>query len=217
MDDIDRTSHTYQLKKSLLRKAWDGQSELTGPEMVAKILEMRALLMRDTDRASPNYPRMESLLLRAWDGQCKRTGPEMMAEILERQARVHDAAAHERAINNVNTCREEVLAEVRETKKDIREHAERRHITGEEDKDPPELQAYINEERRYDEGFRKHLKMMGTPAYLMPEPLSDGMIRLNAIERMKGSDKHWRDVEDSEKIKEARQLIEWRNPSPTLH
>jgi hypothetical protein len=39
MDGIDRTSSTYLLKKSLLRKAWDGQSKLTGPEMIAKILE----------------------------------------------------------------------------------------------------------------------------------------------------------------------------------
>lgn len=177
MDDIDRTSHTYQLKKSLLRKAWDGQSKFTGPEMIAKILEMNA--------------------------------------------RVHDATAHERALNAVAALKqaaEAEVAQVREEIYDCLEQAEIRRMTGEV-QDSPELQAYIEEERQYDEDFRKHLEIMDTPAHLMPKPLSEPLIRLNALERMNGSDRRWVDAEDSEKIEQAQRLIKSRGgqDAPTIH
>lgn len=165
MDDIDRTSHTYQLKKSLLRKAWDGQSKFTGPEMIAKILEMNA--------------------------------------------RVHDATAHERALNAVAALKQAAEAEVAQVNEaiyDCLEQAEIRRMTGEV-QDSPKLQTYIEEERRYDEQFRKQLEITGTPAHLIPEPMSEGLIRLNAIERMNGRNQRWLVTEESEKIQEAQRLV----------
>lgn len=39
MTEVDHSSRTYQLKKKLLRRAWDGRSQFSGPEMISLIMK----------------------------------------------------------------------------------------------------------------------------------------------------------------------------------
>ncbi|HEY8190136.1 MAG TPA: hypothetical protein VIF12_05585 [Micavibrio sp.] len=191
MDGIDRTSTTYLLKKSLLRKAWDGQLE----------------------KKNSGGPNKKKEFI---------TGQEMISMILNIKKRVHDPEEHQRAVNRVNAWKQEALAEAQETKKDIREHAEMRAATGQEDKDPPELQHYIEEEALAEARLHQYLREMGTPAHLMPKCQTPGMLRLNAIESMNGSSKRWFVQEERDKLESALRRIPLTNQQviilpPTIH
>ena len=164
---------------------------------------------KDCTRSS--FDLKKALLKRAWEGRSKFTGSEMLAKIQAATRRAHDIPEEH----------QEVLDDIKATSQAIQDcllRAEERKAAGIV-QDPPELGVFIKMEIQAAQELRQTLRELGVPGHMLPEEPSPALVRLNALEKMRGTGGKWIAEEDAQKVKEALLCLNLNGPNvgPTLH
>lgn len=140
----------------------------------------------------------KKLLRKAFDGHSSRTPAQMIALITEHLRRAREIPdEHQQELDDIRAVKEEIL--------DCLRRAQPFEI-------PPELEPYIAEERARLHKERAEMIENGIPMEYLPD-ISEGLIRLNAIEKMNGSGQRWEDAPKDEDEKRIRDLARLK-PSP---
>ena len=174
MDDIDRTSDSYRLKKSLLQRAWRSSNPEKAPELIAMI---------------NNASKWRRDLSAAEEGALIRRNEELIQEnedrdLVERIRRARSVGAEDVSV---------VLQDIKETKQLLlATNADRFPVdrSGEKERliyndDSAEYKYYVETEMHNEMDFRTYLLNARICTAGGLPVLSFGTIRMNAAERMK--------------------------------
>lgn len=187
MEDIDRGDSIRPIdekQKEILRNVWRSAN----PERASRLIEQflrhnrRRAMMAATEASVPAF--------------------------LKKMEDIHDEALNEKLSDRFADPaeRQGIINEIRETRGVLRQACESREP--EEYEDSPELLRHIEQERMREQRLRQYLRDNGVADHLIPEEPSEGLIRVNAMERMRGLSGRWLATE------EAREMLEKAIPDP---
>lgn len=165
---------------------------------------------KDCTRSS--FELKKALLKRAWEGKSRFTGSEMLARIQAATRRARDIPeGHQETLNDIKATSAAI--------QDCLLRAEERKATGAV-QDPPELAVFIEMEMQAAQELRQTLRGMGVPDHMLPEEPGPALLRLNALEQMRGTGGKWIAEEDAQKVKDALSRLHQPNgpdSAPTFH
>lgn len=168
--------------------------------------------MEDSDTkgcARSSLELKKALLKRAFSGESKYSGSEMIAKIQEATRRAREIPEeHQEALDDIKATSQAI--------QDCLLRAQERKAAGVV-QDPPELAVFIQMEIQVAQQLREKLTAMGVPVHMLPEKPSPALLRLNAMEQMRGTGERWMSEDEAQKVRQAIRSLKEQQAGPTLH
>lgn len=174
MDDIDRTSDSYRLKKSLLQRAWRGSNPEKAPELIA-IMNNASRWRRDLSASE------EEALIRRGEELIQENEAQGVVERIMR-AKSIDPKDVMAVLQDIKEAKELLLATNADRFPVDRSGEKERLIYND---DSAEYKYYIESEMHVEMEFRTYLLNARICTAGNLPGLSFGTIRMNAAERLK--------------------------------